>query len=149
MTAAKGRLRGEMTSVICTVCAQNITAENDRIYCFGGCEQILHIRCAEISSAAANAMRSNNALKYLCFDCRKKQTSLNDIRLLCTQLVSRLDDVYDRVNKYDATLKSMLDAHSKSIESAIISRVLSEFNNKNVPSVSSLTTVQSPISLYY
>lgn len=82
-----------MTSVTCSACTQIITTESDRVYCFGGCEQILHIRCSELRQSDSNALRNNVALKYMCFACRKKQVCLNDLQAKCTELLERINEI--------------------------------------------------------
>lgn len=114
-----------MTSVTCNVCTKDIASESDRIYCFGGCEQILHSRCADLSSAAATALRENNSLKYMCFECRKKQTTLNAIQKQCTQLVAKVDDLRELVNKHESMLTSLTTAYLEKIESTLLPRILS------------------------
>ena len=94
-----------MNAATCTVCAQNIADETDRVYCFGGCEQIQHVRCSGLSPAGANAMRDNSALRFLCARCIENQTALNDIRSLCVQLATKFDEVLERVKKHDSMLK--------------------------------------------
>ena len=82
-----------MTSVICGVCALKITAENDRVYCFGGCDRILHVKCSDLKSNAITALTENISLKFICFDCRKQQLKLNDIQRKCNDLFNILNDM--------------------------------------------------------
>lgn len=95
---------GSMLSATCSVCSTAIDSESDRIYCFGGCDQILHIRCSELNNSGANAVRNNASLKYMCFGCRKQQTCINDITKKCSEIIERVNAVNDLVLKHDAAL---------------------------------------------
>lgn len=114
-----------MTSVICSVCSQSIASENDRIYCFGGCEQILHTRCSDLSPAGAKAVRENSGLKYMCFDCRKKQTSLNDIQKQCGQLAKKVDDLFECVCKNNLALPGLVNAEIDRNNAVLLASILS------------------------
>lgn len=118
-----------MMSVTCNVCAKNIAAESDRIYCFGGCEQILHSRCADLSVAAATAVRENSSLVYMCFGCKKKQTTLNDIQKQCSQLDAKIDNMHELVNKHESMLTGLKSADLKKIESTLLPNILSAIKN--------------------
>lgn len=115
-----------MTSVTCSVCTQNIATENDRVYCFGGCEQIVHVRCSELSSADSNALKNNIALKYMCFGCRKKQVCLNDMQKTCADLLKRFDVVAEVVRNYESNLNSIEDRILEKLESVAVPRILSK-----------------------
>lgn len=97
-----------MTSVICNACTKSITAKADRIYCFGGCEQILHSRCADLSSAAVTALRENSSLKYVCLGCRK-----NDFGKQYAQLAAKVANLSELVNKHESMLTGLSSADSE------------------------------------
>ncbi|XP_055551318.1 uncharacterized protein LOC129733822 [Wyeomyia smithii] len=128
-----------MTTVACNVCSMKIVSENDRIYCFGGCDQILHTRCSDLSDAAAKAVRENNALQYMCFACRKKQTSLNDFQKQFTQLAKKVDELFDCIDKINLTLPNLVRAEFEKNNAALLPSVLSALSDKSrgcsVPSV--------------
>lgn len=124
-----------MTSVTCNVCTKNISAESDRIYCFGGCEQIMHSRCADLSPAAAAVLRENKSVKYMCFQCRKKQTALNDIQKQYAELVSKVDSLRELVNRQQSILTS---ADLDKIESTLLPRILTAINRGNTGRVNVL-----------
>lgn len=118
-----------MTTVICSVCSQCIASEHDRVYCFGGCEQILHTKCSDLSCTGPSALRENNALKYMCFGCRKKQTTLNDIQKQCTQLMKKVDDLVGCVNKNNLLLPGLVKAEVEKNNAALVTHILSAFKN--------------------
>lgn len=109
-----------MTSVTCSACSQIIVAENDRVYCFGGCEQILHIRCSELRPSDSIALRNNVALQYMCFACRKKQISLNDLQTKYSELLERMDDVCATVSKYESCMHQLEENLWRKIETTLI-----------------------------
>ncbi|XP_053683106.1 uncharacterized protein LOC128733501 [Sabethes cyaneus] len=82
-----------MTSVTCGACSLKITAENDRVYCSGGCDQILHVSCSDLRSSAITALCENVSLKFICFNCRKKQLCLSDIQRKCNQLLDTVNNM--------------------------------------------------------
>ncbi|XP_055523613.1 uncharacterized protein LOC129717610 [Wyeomyia smithii] len=114
-----------MTSVTCSVCVQRIVADSDRIDCFGGCEQILHVRCSDLTTAAVNAIRDNVALKYMCFDCREKQICLNDINNTCRALMLKVNELSDLVVKCDSTIQNLTAGLSDRLIGSVLSQVQS------------------------
>lgn len=129
-----------MTSVTCNVCSQSIGSENDRIYCFGGCEQILHTRCSDLSLAGAKAIQENNALKYMCFDCRKRQTTLNDIQKQCSQLAKAVDELSDYIKKNNLMLPGLIKAEVNKNNAVLLQRILSASKDINARCMNSATT---------
>lgn len=122
-----------MTSVTCSACALKITSESDRVYCFGGCEQILHVRCSELNTSGATAARENGALKYLCFGCRKQLTCLNDIQKKCTELMERMNAVDKLMAKQEAVFVGFGDNICLKIEERILPRILAAIDEKKMP----------------
>lgn len=114
-----------MTSVICSACTQSIGSESDRVYCFGGCDQILHTRCSELSSSAMAAARGNVALKYFCFGCRKQQTCINEINKKCTDLLNRVNVISDLVSKHDTAFENFDKQLCEKVEAMLLPRLLS------------------------
>lgn len=114
-----------MTSVTCSACAHKIKEETDRVYCFGGCEQILHTRCSELKTSVATALRDNVALKYVCFDCRKQLTCINKIHNLCSDLMERVDALSTVVLKNEAAFSRFENDFSQRIENSLLPRLLS------------------------
>lgn len=93
-------------SVQCNVCCKAINVK-ERIFCFGGCGQVLHAKCADLTNAGELALRENLALKYMCHDCRKKQVCLNDMTEKCNSIMSVLDDVVNRLGKIESNFAKM------------------------------------------
>lgn len=79
-------------SVQCEVCVKAITVASDRVFCFGGCGQIVHAKCADLTTAGVTALRENVAIKYVCYDCRKRQTCINSVMNKCVEMLQKLDD---------------------------------------------------------
>lgn len=139
-----------MTSVICNVCSTRIASENDRIFCFGGCDQILHTRCSELSDTGAKAVRENNALQYMCFACRKKQSSLNDIQKQYTQLAKKVDELFDCINKNNLMLPNLVKTEIEKSNAILLPRILSAINDnssdRNLPHVTVLESTAAVAS---
>lgn len=121
-----------MTSVVCSVCSHKITAETDRIYCFGGCEQILHTRCSDISTAGATAIKENVAVKYFCFECRKKQISLNDVNKKCTELSQRFDAMHQLLVNLESNVSAVVEAKLNVLTNELLPSLLSDFKKEVV-----------------
>lgn len=118
-----------MTSVTCSACTQIITTESDRVYCFGGCEQILHIRCSELRQSDSNALRNNVALKYMCFACRKKQVCLNDLQAKCTELLERINEIGATVTKHETSFSQLENRLLTRIESVLMPALVSKIES--------------------
>lgn len=88
-------------SVQCDVCTKPINAVNDRVFCFGGCGQVLHAKCAELTSAGATALRENVCMKYMCHDCRKKQICLNTMMGKCDEILEAIKCIEGRIEKIE------------------------------------------------
>lgn len=110
-----------MTSVLCSACVQKIHSDNDRVYCFGGCDQILHVKCSDINAAGAKALHDNVALKYVCHGCRKNMTSLNDIQNKCIGMVEQMSALASTVAelelKVTTVMKNLLENFEKKMSS--------------------------------
>lgn len=118
-----------MTTVTCSACTQIIVAETDRVYCFGGCKQILHLRCSELRPSDSSTLRNNIALKYMCFACGKKQICLNDLRSKYSELLERMDDVCVKVSKYESILNQLETNLLGKIEASLMSTVGSKIES--------------------
>ena len=109
-----------MSSVVCSACVQKISSESDRVYCFFGCDKILHTKCAEINVTGAKALKENPALRYICFDCRKSQLSFNDVQRKCDDVLKSVDELHA---KYESTSdklgRSIAELISESCEKAV------------------------------
>lgn len=144
-----------MTAVQCDVCSHRITNEADRIFCFGGCEQIYHSKCCDLSVSAVSAVKTNIALKYFCFECRKKLTSLNDILLKCTDLFLKVDKLEASVtaseSKLNLAMKEQLDVFEnrllsvvqKSIDNVKSSATVAARSYADVAGMNDVSTVQN------
>lgn len=89
-------------SVQCNVCSKAITAANDRVFCFGGCGQVLHAKCADLTTAEATALRENVSMKYMCHDCGKKQVCYNTMMTKCEEIVNAINDINLRLQKIES-----------------------------------------------
>lgn len=120
--------------MLCDVCVQSIVAETDRVYCFGGCNKILHVRCSDLTRAGANALKDNVGLKYMCFDCRKAQICLNKLQQKCSELVEKFDarncKFNDLTSNVESGIKTQLQAFENSI-SRIESTIHHQLLNSN------------------
>lgn len=87
------------------------------------------VSCADLSLAAATALRENSSLIYMCFECRKKQTTLNEIQKQCAQLVSKLDSLHEIVKKHESMLTGLTSADMEKIESTLLPRIISAIEN--------------------
>lgn len=92
-------------SVLCDVCCKAISAAKERVFCFGGCGQVLHAKCADLTSAGETALRENLSIKYMCHDCRKKQVSLNDMVGKCDSILNAINEIKNRLEKIEAKLE--------------------------------------------
>lgn len=149
LTGCRNRRGGiifTMTSVLCNVCTQRITVEADRVYCFGGCEEIYHSKCCDISAAAGAAMKANVALKYFCFECRKNRSSLNDILLKCNKLCQKVDKLETSVllneSKRSSDLKEQFDALENRLL-AVVQNAISGYKCAGIESRRSYAEVTS------
>lgn len=79
-------------SVQCKACVKAITVANDRVICFGGCGQVVHAKCSDLTSAGVMALRENVSIRYVCNDCRKLQTCSNSVMNKCEEMLKKLDD---------------------------------------------------------
>ncbi|XP_029721833.1 uncharacterized protein LOC115263045 [Aedes albopictus] len=135
-----------MTSVLCDVCVQSIVADGDRVYCFGGCKKILHIRCSELTKAGANALRDNVGLKYMCFDCRKTQICLNKLQEACSEMTEKLNSLStqftDLASNVERSITTQLKAHENSISARLdsISNQLQNINSATNPVTAAYST---------
>lgn len=118
-----------MTSVVCSACALRISSDADRVYCFGGCGQILHVKCSEINLAAASVMRDHIALKYMCFDCRKKQMSLNDTQAVCGELIKKVDALITAVGEFELKAENVAKKQCDTFELNLLPRIKSCVEN--------------------
>lgn len=89
-------------SVQCNVCAKAINAANDRVFCFGGCGQVLHPKCADLTNAEALTLRENVSINFMCHDCRKKQVCLNTMAGKCEEILRAINDIKYRVKKIES-----------------------------------------------
>jgi hypothetical protein len=54
----------------CSACTGDIKELDERVYCYGKCLGIFHIKCAKIKSSVFKAITENTKnLKYLCNKC--------------------------------------------------------------------------------
>lgn len=118
-----------MTSVLCGACALKITTESDRIYCFGGCDQILHAKCSDLTSGGVIALKECVSLRYVCFSCRKKEICLNDVSNKCTDILSDVSTVKVTQANFAAILEDSLIKQRELLENAIADRVLVNMTN--------------------
>ena len=137
-----------MTSVTCSACNQSIVSESDRVYCFGGCEQILHTRCSELTVSAAAAVRDNVAVKYLCFGCRKQQTCINEINKKCTDLLHRVNAMNNLVSKHDVAFANFDTHFYEKVEGILLPRLLAAINPIQMSPADCNTCVVAPKQTY-
>lgn len=105
-------------SIQCTVCARGISAANDRIFCFGGCGQVVHAKCADLTNVQALALRENVSIEYMCHDCRKKQSCLNTMMGKCEEILQAISEIKMRVAQIELNCErnNVCDAIKKSEE---------------------------------
>lgn len=108
-----------MTTVVCGACALKITSENDRVYCFGGCDQILHAKCSDLTRAGLAALKECASLRYVCIKCRKKQLCLNDVQNKCAEILANVSES----KTMQTSLASSLKDDIQSLENIITERV--------------------------
>lgn len=89
-------------TVQCNVCTKAISTANDRVFCFGGCGQVLHFKCADLTNAASAVLRENVSIKYMCHDCRKNQVCLNTMADKCEDILRAINDIKDRLLKIES-----------------------------------------------
>ncbi|XP_058465695.1 uncharacterized protein LOC131439098 [Malaya genurostris] len=118
-----------MTSVQCSVCSARIISETDRIYCFGGCNQVLHMKCSDLGSACLGLMQKNIGLKYMCFDCRKHQTTLNDVLKMCSELLCKIDLLSTAVNNLEPKFLDTIKSQCQEVEDRVVLRIESTLEN--------------------
>lgn len=108
-----------MTSVLCSVCSLRIASENDRVYCYGGCENIYHAKCSDLNAPGITALKENAMLKYMCFGCRKNQLSLNDIQKNYSEMLTKVNQLFELMSTIEERTKQavaeQLDNFRKSI----------------------------------
>nr|XP_029715560.1 uncharacterized protein LOC115259185 [Aedes albopictus] len=141
-----------MTSVLCDVCVQSIVADSDRVYCFGGCKKILHIRCSELTKAGASALRDNVGLKYMCFDCRKTQICLNKLQQACSEMTEKYNALSTRLTDLASNVESCITTQLKAYENSIsvrldsISTQLQNINSASNPVAAASNTTGVVVS---
>lgn len=128
-----------MTSVLCSVCIQKIIAENDRVYCFGGCHKIFHAKCSDLHSSAVTALRQNVGLKYMCFDCRKSQIDLNALKNDSTEIAATVAAMSKSIEELDTKLSETVRSQLDILQSSLMSRV-KELIEKEVSNFQSKST---------
>nr|XP_029723971.1 uncharacterized protein LOC115264439 [Aedes albopictus] len=140
-----------MSSVLCSACAQKIASESDRVYCFFGCDQILHARCAELNLSGATALKENSALRYICFNCRKNQLCLNTMQKKCESISTAVEElrskqncILDRFANFESSVADMIKnacekAVSKCFEQLMSDRTTPVDAGRNRDSVVDLT----------
>lgn len=102
-------------SVQCDTCAKPINAGNDKVFCFGGCGQVQHVKCANLTSAGITALRENGCIKYVCHDCRKKQACLSKMMGKCDEMLEVMNGIKVRVDEIESNCErnNMHDAIKK------------------------------------
>lgn len=137
--------RAIMTTVLCNVCLQKIVAENERVYCFGGCYKIFHAKCSELNSAAVSALRHNVGLKYMCFDCRKDQTDLNALKNHCSEIASKVNVMSETIDgfntKLNETVKAKLDDLQSSLQMHLKELIGKEIASIQLPKTDLVTNI--------
>lgn len=141
---------------MCGACALKITNESDRVYCFGGCDQILHVKCSDLKATAISALNENVALKYICFGCRKKHLSLCDMQKKCNELLDGLKNsrqIYENVSQQlsdDIMLKTtnLLENQLKAFETKIIDQLMNRLNDLPLNVASDTVRDQPPQRSY-
>lgn len=89
-------------SVQCDVCSKAINVTKERLFCFGGCGQVLHPKCADLSAAGETALRENLSIEYICHDCRKRQKNLNEVMGMCDKILVAINEINNRLEKIEA-----------------------------------------------
>lgn len=118
-------------SVKCEVCDKPIAVANDRVFCFGGCGQIVHAKCADVTAAGVTALRENVSIKYVCHDCRKKQTCLNSVMNKCVEMMQKLDDAMKHMEFMFVESEEKIVTKLVEKTEQICNNVLDDFVQKN------------------
>lgn len=141
-----------MNSVLCSACVQKIQSENDRVYCFGGCDQILHVKCSDINTVGAKAMHDNVALKYMCHGCRKKMVCLTDIQRKCNNMSKQIETLAATVNelelKLTTSMMNKLDGFEKKITTNVVKALKIHFQPTSTSSEVTPTTLTEQSTSY-
>lgn len=125
-----------MASVVCSGCVHKITTESDRVYCFFGCDKILHTKCAEINLTGAKALKENPALRYICFDCRKNQLSINDVQSKCESVLKSVNELHsiqkstiERIVNLERSIADSVSSSCEKVVSKCIEKLLTDLRD--------------------
>lgn len=118
-------------SVQCEVCIKAINVANDRVFCFGGCGQIVHAKCSDLTTAGVTALRENVSIKYVCHDCRKRQTCINSVMNKCVEMLQKLDDAMKHMEFMFVESEEKIVAKLAEKTEQKCKNVMEEFMRKN------------------
>ncbi|XP_058449397.1 uncharacterized protein LOC131429340 [Malaya genurostris] len=98
------------TTLQCGACAKAIKEDSEKVFCYGPCGLILHLKCTDdIDKHGLKAMETNRGLKYLCHGCRKHQSGHNEILAKC-------NDIFEKMNENFELWKNVFNEKIKLLE---------------------------------
>lgn len=136
----------------CGVCSKQIKEDAKKVFCFGPCGLVKHLKCSnEIDDAGLIAMENNRGLRYLCYGCRKHQSDFNSVINKCNEMLGKFNEnlemllsieenmqnmelnasaMKSEMEKQKIELERLINEKSKSVESKIESLTKQFPNNK-------------------
>lgn len=103
-----------MSRPTCPKCDESIKKESEGITCDGGCGQVLHLLCSEISEREKSLIQKNDNIQFLCDTC--KSFSLKAISNIMNGIFGYMKVMDERQSEMSKTLEEMKESNKRERE---------------------------------